>query len=110
MKYLHTMVHVRDVNASLDFYCAKLGMREVRRYENEKGRHRTQHEDHADRSQIPSNNSTSTPNCWIAGEARTGTVLKALCVGPLYFSSAAAIRSKPTKQRTALVSTGCQRW
>ena len=38
MKYLHTMVRVRDVDASLDFYCAKLGMREVRRYENEKGR------------------------------------------------------------------------
>ena len=38
MKYLHTMVRVRDVDASLDFYCGKLGMREVRRYENEKGR------------------------------------------------------------------------
>ena len=32
------MVRVRDVDASLDFYCGKLGMREVRRYENEKGR------------------------------------------------------------------------
>jgi lactoylglutathione lyase len=32
------MVRVRDVDAALDFYCAKLGMREVRRIENEKGR------------------------------------------------------------------------
>jgi lactoylglutathione lyase len=32
------MVRVRDVDAALDFYCAKLGMREVRRIENERGR------------------------------------------------------------------------
>ncbi|MBO6759135.1 MAG: VOC family protein [Roseibium sp.] len=38
MRYLHTMVRVSDVDASLDFYCNKLGMREVRRYDNEKGR------------------------------------------------------------------------
>ncbi|MFC3692106.1 VOC family protein [Chenggangzhangella methanolivorans] len=38
MKYLHTMVRVSDVDASLDFYCAKLGLEEVRRTENEKGR------------------------------------------------------------------------
>ena len=38
MKYLHTMVRVRDLDASLDFYCGKLGMREVRRIENDKGR------------------------------------------------------------------------
>ena len=38
MKYLHTMVRVRDLNESLDFYCAKLGLREVRRHESEKGR------------------------------------------------------------------------
>ena len=38
MKYLHTMVRVRDVDDSLDFYCRKLGLREVRRIENEKGR------------------------------------------------------------------------
>jgi lactoylglutathione lyase len=38
MKYLHTMVRVRDVNASLRFYCDALGLREVRRTENEKGR------------------------------------------------------------------------
>ena len=38
MKYLHTMVRVRDLNESLAFYCAKLGLREVRRHESEKGR------------------------------------------------------------------------
>jgi lactoylglutathione lyase len=32
------MVRVRDVAAAIDFYCDKLGMREVRRIENEKGR------------------------------------------------------------------------
>lgn len=39
MKYLHTMVRVTDLDESLDFYCNKLGMREVRRTENEKGRY-----------------------------------------------------------------------
>lgn len=38
MKYLHTMVRVTDVDASLDFYCNKLGLKEIRRIENEKGR------------------------------------------------------------------------
>lgn len=38
MRYLHTMVRVRDLKASLDFYCRKLGLSEVRRYENEAGR------------------------------------------------------------------------
>lgn len=38
MRYLHTMVRVTDVSASLDFYCGKLGMTEVRRTESEKGR------------------------------------------------------------------------
>ena len=38
MKYLHTMVRVRDVDASLDFYCNQLGMTEVRRLESEAGR------------------------------------------------------------------------
>lgn len=38
MKYLHTMVRVRDLDASLDFYCNKLGLVEVRRYDNEAGR------------------------------------------------------------------------
>ena len=38
MRYLHTMVRVSDLEAALDFYCAKLGLKEVRRHENEKGR------------------------------------------------------------------------
>ncbi len=38
MQYLHTMVRVADVEKSLDFYCDKLGLQEVRRYDNEKGR------------------------------------------------------------------------
>jgi len=38
MQYLHTMVRVSDLDASLDFYCNKLGLKEVRRMENEKGR------------------------------------------------------------------------
>lgn len=37
MKYLHTMVRVRDLDASLRFY-ALLGLREVRRMDNPKGR------------------------------------------------------------------------
>jgi lactoylglutathione lyase len=37
MKYLHTMVRVTDIDASLDFY-NKLGLTEVKRYESEKGR------------------------------------------------------------------------
>ena len=38
MKYLHTMVRVTDLDKSLDFYCNKLGLRETRRIDNEKGR------------------------------------------------------------------------
>ncbi|HEX3810796.1 MAG TPA: VOC family protein [Rhizomicrobium sp.] len=38
MHYLHTMVRVADLDRALDFYCAKLGLREMRRIENEKGR------------------------------------------------------------------------
>lgn len=38
MKYLHTMVRVKDVDRSLDFYCDKLGLVELRRYDNEQGR------------------------------------------------------------------------
>jgi lactoylglutathione lyase len=38
MKYLHTMVRVTDLEQSLDFYCRKLGLVEVRRTEHEKGR------------------------------------------------------------------------
>ena len=38
MKYLHTMVRVSDLDESLSFYCDKLGLTELRRFENEKGR------------------------------------------------------------------------
>ncbi len=38
MEYLHTMVRVSDLEASLDFYCNKLGMIETRRTDSEKGR------------------------------------------------------------------------
>ena len=38
MKYLHTMVRISDIEASLDFYCDKLGLVEQRRYDNEQGR------------------------------------------------------------------------
>ncbi len=38
MRYLHTMVRVKDLDASLDFYCAKLGLIEINRYDSEKGR------------------------------------------------------------------------
>ena len=38
MKYLHTMVRVTDIDASLRFYCDALGLQEVRRISNEKGR------------------------------------------------------------------------
>ncbi|MEM8817792.1 MAG: VOC family protein [Pseudomonadota bacterium] len=38
MKYLHTMVRVSDLEASLDFYCDKLGLEELRRHDNEGGR------------------------------------------------------------------------
>ena len=31
MRYLHTMLRVRDLDAALDFYCNKLGLKEVRR-------------------------------------------------------------------------------
>lgn len=38
MKYLHTMVRVTDLDESLDFYCNKLGLVELRRRESEQGR------------------------------------------------------------------------
>ena len=38
MKYLHTMVRVTDLDASLDFYCEKLGLKEIRRIDVESGR------------------------------------------------------------------------
>jgi lactoylglutathione lyase len=39
MEYLHTMVRVSDLDAALDFWCDKLGLVEVRRLDNEKGRY-----------------------------------------------------------------------
>ena len=38
MRYLHTMVRARDLDATLDFYCDKLGLVEITRYESEQGR------------------------------------------------------------------------
>ena len=38
MRYLHTMVRVKDLEASLHFYCDLLGLQEVRRTDNEAGR------------------------------------------------------------------------
>lgn len=38
MRYLHTMVRVSDLDVSLDFYCNKLGLREIRRVDHEAGR------------------------------------------------------------------------
>ncbi len=38
MKYLHTMVRVTDIDASIDFYCNKLGLVELRRHDSEQGR------------------------------------------------------------------------
>ena len=37
MKYLHTMVRISDIDASLDFYCNKLGLVELKRKDSEKG-------------------------------------------------------------------------
>ena len=37
MKYLHTMVRITNIDESLDFYCNKLGLKEIKRTENEKG-------------------------------------------------------------------------
>ena len=39
MKYLHTMVRVTNLEQSLAFYCDALGLRELRRYDSEKGRY-----------------------------------------------------------------------
>lgn len=38
MRYLHTMVRVKDLDCALHFYCDLLGLKEMRRVENEKGR------------------------------------------------------------------------
>lgn len=38
MQYLHTMLRIRDIGESLDFYCEKLGLHEIRRMNSEQGR------------------------------------------------------------------------
>lgn len=38
MRYLHSMIRVRNLEATLDFFCAKLGFSEMHRMENDKGR------------------------------------------------------------------------
>mgnify|MGYP001598718798 CR=1 FL=1 len=38
MQYLHTMIRITDIDASLHFFCDGLGLIETRRYESEKGR------------------------------------------------------------------------
>jgi lactoylglutathione lyase len=38
MRYLHTMVRIADIDQSLDFYCNKLGLKQVRRIDNPEGR------------------------------------------------------------------------
>ena len=38
MKYLHTMVRIKDVDSSLKFYCDALGLTELKRHESEQGR------------------------------------------------------------------------
>ncbi|MEE4192388.1 MAG: VOC family protein [Halieaceae bacterium] len=38
MEYLHTMIRASDLDATLDFFCNKLGLEEVNRYDSEKGR------------------------------------------------------------------------
>ena len=38
MQYLHTMIRITDIDASLRFYCDGLGLQEVRRYESKAGR------------------------------------------------------------------------
>jgi len=38
MRYLHTMLRVRNLDAALDFFVNKMGMKEVRRYSSDKGR------------------------------------------------------------------------
>lgn len=39
MRYLHTMIRISDIDQSLDFFCRKLGLKEVRRFESPEGRY-----------------------------------------------------------------------
>jgi len=38
MKYLHTIIRINNIDESLDFYCNKLGLKEISRRESEKGK------------------------------------------------------------------------
>jgi lactoylglutathione lyase len=38
MKYLHTMIRISDPDETIDFFCDKLGFKEIRRYDSEPGR------------------------------------------------------------------------
>lgn len=38
MKYLHVMVRVKDLDASMSFYCDLMGLEEIKRYDSEQGR------------------------------------------------------------------------
>lgn len=38
MRYLHTMIRISDIDQSLDFFCNKFGLKEVRRHESKEGR------------------------------------------------------------------------
>ncbi|WP_040481793.1 VOC family protein [Luminiphilus syltensis] len=38
MQYLHTMIRASDLDATLDFFCGKLGLIEISRYDSEQGR------------------------------------------------------------------------
>ena len=38
MKYLRTIIRINNIDESLDFYCNKLGLKEIRRWESEKDR------------------------------------------------------------------------
>jgi lactoylglutathione lyase len=39
MKYLHTMIRISDIDKSLDFFCNKFALNEVKRYTSEAGRY-----------------------------------------------------------------------
>ena len=39
MKYLHTMVRIENIDESMDFYCNKMELKEIKRQKNEKGRY-----------------------------------------------------------------------
>jgi len=38
MKYLHTIIRINNIDESLDFYCNKLGLKEISRRESKKGK------------------------------------------------------------------------